>query len=160
MSAQQEFHGFHPDLGEGAPPSASRVHHVRAGELDRNTAQSGGMTRFAAISGASVGSARIWMGETHVAPSTASENHHHGDSETAIYVVSGHPSFVFHDGAGEVRLDTGPGDYVFVPPFVPHREENPDPSDPAVVVISRSTQEAIVVNLPALYPLIDPGGQP
>jgi uncharacterized RmlC-like cupin family protein len=146
--------GFHPDLAEGgARGLRTRLHHVRAGELDRNTAQSGGMTRLAAISGARVGAAELWMGETHVAPATASDNHHHGESETAIYVVSGRPEFVFHDGVQEVRIATGPGDYVFVPPFVPHREENPDPTEPAVVVIARSTQEAIVVNLPALYPL-------
>jgi uncharacterized RmlC-like cupin family protein len=152
--------GFHPDLGvradeAAASPLRGRLHHVKAGDLDGNTAQSGGMTRLAAISGARVGSEAIWMGETHVAPATASDNHHHGESETAIYVVSGHPEFVFHDGTDEVRLSTGPGDYVFVPPFVPHREENPDPADPAVVVISRSTQEAIVVNLPELRPLED-----
>jgi uncharacterized RmlC-like cupin family protein len=72
-------------------------------------------------------------------------------------VVSGHPEFVFLDDAGpqpqEVRLRTSPGDYIFVPPFVPHREENPDPAEEAVVVIARSTQEAIVVNLPRLYAL-------
>lgn len=50
----------------------------------------------------------------------------------------------------EIRLRTSPGDYIFVPPFVPHREENPDPAEEAVVVIARSTQEAIVVNLPGL----------
>ena len=67
------------------------------------------------------------MGQTHVAPRTASGNHHHGDSETAIYVVSGHPVFVFAEDGEEVRLETvDPGDYVFVPPFTPHREENPD----------------------------------
>jgi uncharacterized RmlC-like cupin family protein len=149
--------GFHPDLTDAAGSSGARrrLHHVRAGELDGDTAQTRGMRRMAAISGGRVGSERIWMGETHVSPSTASANHHHGESETAIYVVSGHPSFVFHDGAGEVRISTGPGDYIFVPPFVPHREENPDPDDPAVVVISRSTQEAIVVNLDELYPLAD-----
>ncbi len=65
------------------------------------------------------------------------------------------PQFVFLDGSGdepeEVRLRTGPGDDIFVPPFVPHREENPDPSEAAVAVIARSTQEAIVVNLPGPY---------
>jgi uncharacterized RmlC-like cupin family protein len=148
--------GFHPDLtgaAAGAVPAHARVHHIPAGQLDGATAQTSGMRRLAAISGDRVGSSRLWMGETHVAPATASANHHHGESETAIYVVSGRPEFVFHDGSAEVRISTGPGDYVFVPPFVPHREENPDPHDPAVVVISRSTQEAIVVNLPALYPL-------
>jgi uncharacterized RmlC-like cupin family protein len=150
--------GFHPDLAAGAEAvrhPRTRVHHVRASELNAATAQTPGMERFAAITGASVGSEKIWMGETRVAPDTASDNHHHGESETAIFVRSGHPEFVFHDGVREVRVATGPGDYVFVPPYVPHREENPDPDDPAVVVLARSTQEAIVVNVPELYPVAD-----
>ena len=97
------------------------------------------------------------MGETHVSPTTRSGNHHHGESETAIFVRSGNPVFVFHDGVKEVRIVTAPGDYVFVPPYVPHREENPDPENPAVIVIARSTQDAIVVNLPQLYSLSEPG---
>jgi uncharacterized RmlC-like cupin family protein len=147
--------GFHPELGStGAPGGAAlRVHHVRGGALIGDTAQTSGMRRLEAISGRTVGSAALWMGETHVAPATASGDHHHGRAETSIYVVSGRPEFVFHDGTAEVRVRTAPGDYVFVPPYLPHREENPDPEHPAVVVISRSTQEAIVVNLPALTPL-------
>jgi len=154
--------GFHPHLHDTSSPAATtplraRLHHIRADALDGDTAQTGGMRRFAAVSGKTVGSEKLWMGQTHVAPATSSSDHHHGESETAIYVVSGHPEFVFLDGAGdeaeEVRLRTSPGDYIFVPPFVPHREENPDPSEEAVVVIARSTQEAIVVNLPKLYAL-------
>ncbi|MFF3255948.1 cupin domain-containing protein [Actinacidiphila glaucinigra] len=153
--------GFHPHLhdapGQAAAPLRTRLHHIRAGALDGETAQTGGMRRFAAVSGRTVGSEKLWMGQTHVAPATASSDHHHGASETAIYVVSGHPEFVFLDDSGdapeEVRLRTSPGDYVFVPPFVPHREENPDPAQEAVVVIARSTQEAVVVNLPGLYAL-------
>ena len=110
------------------------------------------MRRLAAISGRTVGSEKLWMGRTEVAPGTSSGDHHHGEAETAIYVVSGHPVFVFEvDGAPE-RVETGPGDFVFVPPFVAHREENPSPDQEAVVVIARSTQEAIVVNLPGLSP--------
>ncbi|GEL25115.1 mannose-6-phosphate isomerase [Pseudonocardia sulfidoxydans NBRC 16205] len=147
---------FHPDLAATAAPSRAHIHHVRAGELVGDTAQTSGMTRLEAVSGKTVGSERIWTGETHVAPATNSGNHHHGEAETSIYVVSGHPEFVFHDGHGEVRISTGPGDYIFVPPYVPHREENPDPAEPAVVVISRSTQEGIVVNVPELTPLQEP----
>jgi uncharacterized RmlC-like cupin family protein len=124
---------------------------VLAAELTRDTNQTPGMDRREAISGKTVGSEKLWMGETHVAPATNSGDHHHGEAETAIYVVSGHPRFVFADGPDEVVLETGPGDYVFVPPYTPHREENPSPHTPAVVVIARSTQEGIVVNLPSLW---------
>ena len=123
------------------------LRHVPAAEMSTDTGQTGGMTRREAVSGATVGSEKVWMGQTHVAPRTASANHHHGDSETAIYVVSGHPVFVFAQDGEEVRLTPAPGDYVFVPPFTPHREENPGEEE-AVVVIARSSQEAIVVNLP------------
>jgi uncharacterized RmlC-like cupin family protein len=129
-----------------------RLHHVRAGELDTGTAQTGGMRRAAAISGAGTGSTALWMGETRIAPATVSGCHHHGHSETGIYVVSGTPVFVFADGDSEVRLETGPGDWVYVPPFVPHREENPSGDQEALVVIARTTQEAVVVNLPGLRP--------
>jgi uncharacterized RmlC-like cupin family protein len=126
------------------------LRHIRRGELSGDTGQTGGMTRLEAISGKSVGSSKVWMGQTHVAPATSSGDHHHGEAETAIYVVSGRPAFVFADGEQEVRIEAGPGDYIFVPPFVPHREENPG-DDEAVVVIARSSQEAIVVNLPSLW---------
>jgi uncharacterized RmlC-like cupin family protein len=146
--------GFHPDFDEGATEVArNRVHHVKAADISSDTAQSEGLRRFAALSGASVGAEKLWMGETHALPQAVSSNHHHGESETAIYVRSGNPEFVFHDGVQEVRISTAPGDYVFIPPYLPHREENPDPNTLAEVVIARSTQEAIVVNLPGLYPL-------
>jgi uncharacterized RmlC-like cupin family protein len=108
------------------------------------------MARVEAISHGTVGSNGLWMGQTHVSPSTRSANHHHGRSETGIYVVSGNPVFVFLDGESETRLATQPGDYIFVPPWVPHREENPDPENEAVVVIARNTQEAVVVNVSSL----------
>jgi uncharacterized RmlC-like cupin family protein len=123
------------------------LRHVRADDLSADTGQTPGMSRREAVSARTVGSERVWMGQTTVGPKTASDNHHHGDSETAIYVVSGHPAFVFAVDGEEVRLTPEPGDYVFVPPFTPHREENPGDEE-AVVVLARSSQEAIVVNLP------------
>jgi uncharacterized RmlC-like cupin family protein len=123
------------------------LRHVSAADLSVDTGQTPGMSRSEAVSSRTVGSERVWMGQASVAPQTTSGNHHHGDSETAIYVVSGHPVFVFAEDGREVRLTPEPGDYVFVPPFVPHREENPGDEN-AVVVLARSSQEAIVVNLP------------
>jgi uncharacterized RmlC-like cupin family protein len=125
--------------------------HVRGQELRGDTTQTSGMDRREAISGKNTGSEKVWMGQTHVAPATNSGDHHHGEAETAIYVLSGHPAFVFAEGDQEVRLETEPGDYIFVPPYVPHREENPG-GEEAVVIIARSSQEGIVVNLDSLWP--------
>jgi uncharacterized RmlC-like cupin family protein len=124
---------------------------IRARQLSGDTAQTSGMIRSAAISGPLVGAQSLWMGTTVLPPGISSGDHHHGASETGIYVVSGHPAFVFRDpGGGLTRLETGPGDFVWVPPHVPHREENPSADAEAVVVIARSTQEAIVVNVDGL----------
>jgi uncharacterized RmlC-like cupin family protein len=124
--------------------------HVRAGELSPGTAQTPGMRRVAAISADTVGSRAIFVGETRIGPKTDSGPHHHGHSETAIYVVSGRPAFVYRDGGELARLETQPGDYVYVPPFVPHVEANPSEDEEAIVVVARSTQEAIVENLDTL----------
>jgi uncharacterized RmlC-like cupin family protein len=125
---------------------------IRGDSLSAATAQTGGMQRAAAISGDLCGAQSLWMGRTVVPAGTSSGDHHHGESETGIYVVSGAPVFVFRDPeTGTLtRMETQPGDYVWVPPHVPHREENPSPGTDAVVVIARSTQEAIVVNVPSL----------
>ncbi len=130
----------------------SHLRLVRAGQLSGETAQTSGMTRSAAISGPLVGSQSLWMGTTVMPPGACSGDHHHGASETGIYVVSGHPAFVFRapGSPGLTRLQAGPGDFVWVPPHVPHREENASPDSEAVVVIARSTQEAIVVSVGGL----------
>jgi uncharacterized RmlC-like cupin family protein len=133
-----------------APGGSLRL--IRPDELSAATAQTSGMIRSAAISGELTGATSLWMGRTELPAGVTSGDHHHGASETGIFVVSGTPVFSFRDPAtGEIaRLEARPGDYVWVPPWVPHREENPSPDEAAVVVIARSTQEAIVVNVDRL----------
>jgi uncharacterized RmlC-like cupin family protein len=107
------------------------------------------MIRSAAISGELTGAQSLWMGRTELPPGVTSGDHHHGRSETGIYVVTGTPAFVYRDQiTGElVRLQAHAGDYIWVPPHVAHREENPSSDETAIIVIARSTQEAIVVNV-------------
>jgi uncharacterized RmlC-like cupin family protein len=141
--------------GDGTPDWHRPLRHTPAGGLSSETAQSAGMQRREAISGRLSGSRDLWMGEAIVTAGARSSDHHHGSSETGIYVVAGTPAFVFVEDGVERRVQTGPGDYVYVPPWVPHREENPG-DQPAVVVLARTTQEAIVVNLPGLSPPMAP----
>lgn len=133
-------------------PDQGSLRLIRPADLSGATAQTSGMLRSAAISGDLVGAQSLWMGRTVLPPGVSSGDHHHGESETGIYVAAGNPVFVFRDpGTGAiVRLQTEPGDYVWVPPHARHREENPSADTEAVVVIARSTQEAIVVNVDTL----------
>src|SRR5580693_8337822 len=123
--------------------------HIRGQELRADTGQTSGMIRREAISGKNAGSEKVWMGQTHVAPGTRSGDHYHGEAETAIYVLAGTPAFVFARGHDEVRLQTDPGDYIFVPPFVPHREENP-PARPRTPARGAAFAAAAVIACPAL----------
>lgn len=133
-------------MADTEPP---RLRRVRAVDVSAETAQSSGMGRFAAISGRLTGSRGLFMGETRMWPGMVSGNHHHGATETAIYIVAGHPRFVCLVDGKEEAIDTEPGDYLYVPPNTAHREENPGPEE-AVIVIARTTDEAIVVNLEQL----------
>ena len=151
MTATEDADARAESLTAGTKAWHQRLHHTPSEALSSDTGQSPGMQRYEAVSGRLTGSQKIWMGESHVAAGMRSSNHHHGDSETGISVVSGNPAFIFARGDEEVRIEASPGDYVFVPPYVPHREENPSSDDEAVVVLARSSQESIVVNLSSLW---------
>ena len=128
----------------------SRLRRVSPEDATADTAQTHGMVRRAGVCESTVGASKIWMGETHMAPGVMSGAHHHGDNETSIYVLSGNPVFIFMADGVEERLETKPGDYIYVPPFVPHIESNEGSAEEAVVIIARSSQEAIVENLDSL----------
>ncbi len=119
---------------------------VRAGELDTNTPQTPGMSRAAAITHARAGAEKLWAGTVVVAPDARTAAHHHGDLETILYIVRGRARFRWGDHL-EFSEEAGPGDFIFVPPYVPHQEMNARPDEPVEAVVVRSGKEPIVVNL-------------
>jgi len=124
---------------------------IRSGELDSNTPQTPGMTRAEAISHARVGAQKLWAGTVVVHPNAKTGPHHHGELETVIYVVRGRARFRWGDHL-EFVDEAGPGDFVYVPPYVPHQELNARKDQPVEAVIVRSGQEPIVVNLDIASP--------
>ena len=120
---------------------------TRPEERDAGTAQTPGMRREAGISGALAGSEGLWMGMARNDPGGCSDVHHHGKSESGIYIVEGRVRFRWGDALEHVA-DAGPGDFIFVPPYEIHSEENLDPDSEAVFLLARTTMEAIVVNVP------------
>lgn len=104
------------------------------------------MTREAAITHARTGASKLWAGTVVVGPAVRSGAHHHGELETVIYIVRGRARFRWGDHL-EYVAEAGPGDFVYVPPFVPHQEMNARSDQPVEGVVVRSGQEPIVVNL-------------
>ena len=130
--------------------------------LDTNTAQTKGMSRAAAINFARVGAQRIWAGTVHIHPDAKTGAHHHGALESVIYVVRGRARMRWGE-ALEYTAEAGPGDFIFIPPYVPHQEINASPDEELECVLVRSDNEAVVVNLdiepverPETVPWIDP----
>ena len=119
---------------------------VRRDQLDPNTPQTPGMHREAAVSRASVGAEEIWAGTVTIDPDARTGPHHHGELESVIYVVRGRARMRWGDHL-EYVAEAGPGDFIFVPPYVPHQEINANSDEALDCVVVRSDQEPIVVNL-------------
>ena len=128
------------------PGQADGVRLVKPLQFDDHTPQTPGMLRLAAVSHDLVGSEALWAGVMLVDPGTSSSVHHHGRLETVVYMVSGQ-SKVRWGSRLEHEVDLEPGDFLFIPPFVPHQEINPSPDQPTEWVVVRSGREAVVVNL-------------
>ncbi|MEY2441073.1 MAG: hypothetical protein QOJ46_499 [bacterium] len=144
----------------GDPPERdwrlNGVRVVRAGELDPNTPQTPGMSRAAAITTANAGAEKLWAGAVVIEPDAKTGAHHHGPVESVIYVVSGQARMRWGERL-EYVAEAGPGDFIFVPPYVPHQEINADAGTPLSCVLVRSGQEPVVVNLD--LPDVEPNPQ-
>jgi uncharacterized RmlC-like cupin family protein len=125
---------------------AKEVRVVKPHQFDDNTPQTMGMRRLAAISQSRLGSEALWAGVMIAEPNTASSVHHHGSLETVVYVVAG-VSKVRWGNRLEHEVDLEAGDFVLIPPYVPHQEINPSPDKPTQWVVVRSGPESVVVNL-------------
>lgn len=130
--------------------------------LDMNTPQTPGMNRAAAVTHDRAGSEKLWAGIVTIHPGAKTGAHHHGELESVIYVIRGRARMRWGTNL-EFTAETGPGGFIFVPPFVPHQEINGLDDEPLECVVTRSGQEPIVVNLdidevaePEHMPWVDP----
>jgi uncharacterized RmlC-like cupin family protein len=119
---------------------------VHSDQLDLNTPQTPGMTRAAAINQATAGANKLWAGTVTIHPNAKTGAHHHGALESVIYVVKGKARMRWGEHL-EFVAEAGPGDFIYVPPYVPHQEINANPDEPLMCVLVRSDQEPVVVNL-------------
>jgi uncharacterized RmlC-like cupin family protein len=138
------------DGRDGAPAAPHWKHDgvcvVPGHQLDTNTAQTPGMSRAAAINFARVGARKLWAGTVHIHPDAKTGAHHHGALESVIYVLKGRARMRWGD-ALEFTAEAGPGDFIYVPPYVPHQEINASATEVLECVLVRSDGEAVAVNL-------------
>jgi len=154
MTNQRLFAGLYLEANLGTLITGDRsmdwkehgVKIVRAGELDTNTPQTPGMQRAAAITQARTGASKLWAGTVVVQPHAKTGPHHHGDLETVLYIVRGRARMRWGDRL-EFCEEADAGDFIYVPPFVPHQEINARSDMACEAVVVRSGQEPIVVNL-------------
>ncbi|MFF2554825.1 cupin domain-containing protein [Nocardia sp. NPDC058058] len=104
------------------------------------------MNRAAAIDAARVGAQKLWAGTVTIHPDAKTGAHHHGELESVIYIVRGRARMRWGEQL-EFVAEAGPGDFIFVPPYVPHQEINASSDEPLECVLVRSDSEAVVVNL-------------
>ena len=119
---------------------------VKGNELDVNTPQTPGMNRAAAITNARMGAEKLWAGTVVIHPKAKTGAHHHGALESVIYVVRGKARMRWGENL-EFVAEAGPGDFIYVPPYVPHQEINASRDETLECVLVRSDNEAVVVNL-------------
>ncbi len=128
---------------------------IKGDRLDSNTAQTPGMFRQAAINHARVGAKKIWAGTVTIQPDAKTGVHHHGELESVIFVLRGKARMRWGEKL-EYVAEAEPGDFIYVPPFVPHQEINADPGNVLECVLVRSDNEAVVVNIPDVEPVEAP----
>ena len=119
---------------------------VHANELDANTAQTLGMNRCAAITSARTGARQLWAGTVDIHANARTGAHHHGAIESVIYVVRGVARMRWGEQL-EFVAEAAAGDFIYVPPYVPHQEINANADADLSCVLVRSGQDNVVVNL-------------
>ena len=118
---------------------------TRKGHEYEGTGQSGGAHRVSGVSIQHTPATKIWFGRVSNLPGYRSLPHHHGEAETGGYVLKGHGRIYFGENYSEFE-DMVEGDFVFVPPFMPHVEANMSVTEDLIWLTTR-TPDNIVINL-------------
>ena len=92
---------------------------------------------FLGASDRSAGAEGISMYKVVIPPGAAAEPHRHKSFETAIYLIKGRVETRFGPGL-KGSVVNGPGDFVYIPPDLPHQPINVSDSEPAEAIVARN----------------------
>jgi len=123
-----------------------RIVVTRTGMENSDTGQSGGLRMISGVGRAHTPATKIWFGKASNPPGFRSLPHHHGEAETGAYLLSGSARVYFGKDFSEY-IDLAAGDFMFVPPLLPHLEANMSTTEELWWLACRSPDN-IVINLP------------
>ena len=134
----------------------AEVRVIHPSQFDSSTVQTPGMFREEGVGAKTVGAQRLWVGHVSVEKGVHSGPHNHGELESAIYIIRGRARFRYGDRLENV-VEAAAGDFVFVPPYIVHQEINASEDAAVEMVVARSSQENVTVNVevpgfPAVLP--------
>lgn len=114
--------------------------------VDEASASKQNLPLFLGISERTAGTTGISMYKIVIPPGAVGEPHRHKDFETAIYVLKGRVETRYGPGLSQSVVN-GPGDFVFIPPDLPHQPFNLSDSEAAEAIVARndpSEQENVI----------------
>ncbi len=123
---------------------AREIRLIRPQDRDRGTSQTSGLERQTAIDDRMVGSRNLWMGFARLQPGGKVAPHHHGKSESGVYLLQGSCRVAWGQDL-EMGIDAHAGDFVYIPPYVVHIEENLSSKEPVEFIVVRDFPQNIVV---------------
>ena len=92
---------------------------------------------FVGISKETAGAKGLSMNLVVIPPGASPKAHYHKDFETAIYLLKGRVETRFGENLKESIINEE-GDFVYIPPGVPHKPVNLSKTEPALAIVSRN----------------------
>ena len=118
---------------------------VKSDQRFNETTQTSNMIRQVGVGKETCESKGLWVGFVS-SPPGPSGPHHHGDAESAIYVLKGNIRMYFGDNLDQF-VDASDGDFLYVPPNTVHNEENVSENEMVELIVARNTTESLVFNV-------------
>lgn len=105
------------------------------------------LVNFEGISAHTAGSKALCMHMVVFPPGAKAVSHYHNGYETVIYVIKGRVKTLYGVGLKKEMISE-PGDFLFIPPNVPHLPMNLSETEEVVAIVARNDpneQESVVL---------------
>jgi uncharacterized RmlC-like cupin family protein len=106
-----------------------------------------GLDYFEGVSAQTVGARALCMHRVCIPPGAAATPHLHEDHESAVFVLAGEAEMRYGNALAQ-RVAVAPGDFLYIPPGMPHQPVNLSATESCVAIVARTDpneQESVVL---------------